>query len=229
MIMAIISWILVFVGGLTLGITITAFAKVKGVRNRISESVQNQKTGVAEDYQKAIDGILDEKKKEYLKENKYAVIKTVLGMPTKKDGDKSYFKMYADVVSAVAKTVNPQSPKPLLEFSIKHTFEFIDDVTKKLEEILDYIDLPLLKNSDVGEVYNFVQIGLGIAQNPVVQSGVEVVKKVNPILKVLNFFNPAKWISGLLSAIFTASITRDVIFAVADVVAWQSLKLYLNA
>ena len=151
-----------------------------------------------------------------------------MGKKAKADGEKTYFKTLAEVVSAVAKTVNPQSPKPLYEFSVKRTFEFIGGVTHKIEEVLNYIDLPLLKQSDIGAVYNVVRLGLSVAQNPVVKGGAQVVEKAGPLLVIFRFLNPVRWINGLITAIFTTSITRDLIFASLEVVAWQTLKLYLT-
>lgn len=213
--------------GFILGVVITLYIKVKSVRQKIEKSVQEQKIGAPQNFIKAIEEVLADKKKEYLKDNEHSVFNKLFGKKSKTDGQKSYFKMLAEVVSAVATTVNPQSPKPIYEFSVKRTFEFIDGVTYKIEEVLNYIDLPLLKQSDIGGVFGLVRLGVKFAQNPVVKGGVEVANKTG-VWVILRLINPVAWINALITAIFTSSISRDLSFAALEVVAWQALKLYLT-
>lgn len=225
MIFTVIAWIFAFFMAFILGATITARVKISKISKKIEQSVGNQKIGVPNELQNAIDDLLNKVEQGYEKDNKHAVLKAVFNVADSKENDKSIITTCANVVLGVAKVVNPNSPKPLAEFSIEHTFEFINDVTYKIEEILDYIDMPLLKNMDISKVFGVAKLSANIMGNTAVKYGS---KFASVIFTTLGSLNPVNWVRRIVSANITAGLKREVFLAIIAVVAWQSLKLYLK-
>lgn len=225
MFVTVIIWILAFFTAFILGATITARLKMSKISKKIEQSVDKQKIGVPNELQNAIDDLLNGVKQDYEKDNKHAVLKAVFNVAGSKENDKSIITTCANVVLGVAKAVNPNSPKPLAEFSIEHTFAFINNVTFKVEEILDYIDMPLLKNMDISKVFGVAKLSANIMGNTAVKYGS---KFASVIFMILGSLNPVNWVRRIISANITAGLKREVVFAIISVVAWQSLKLYLK-
>lgn len=221
MFFTILGWVGLFLGGFLLGVFIILLAKVRKTKKVIFTNVQKNKSVVGKDSKK-IKEIVSKKRKIYKKKNRFHVLKTVVGLKSKTTG---YFTMYGEIINEVAKLQNPESQNPFLEFTIKQAFDFIDGVTIDLEEILNTLDLPMLKNIDISTIYGFIDLSNKINQIKFVKTAKKISK---PIVKILRFLNPVKWLSLFITTIFTASLTRDLIFVLADIVAFEFSEFYVQ-
>ncbi len=223
----VIAWLGLLASGILLGGIIVILAKVKILRKKIISSVNVEKRPIPHGSVKDVEEIVKRKKKEYLKANKFVIFKRFLGLKGKKS-QKRYFKMYLDIIKEVAKTINPTSENPLLEFSVAQAFAFIDEVTYKTEYIIDGLGLPVLKNLDVSTVFWFINIKSAFDRSKAGKVVKGASKVAKPILRGLKILNPVKLVNSLVTAILVSSATRNLIFALADLVAWEFVKFYDN-
>ncbi|MBR2337434.1 MAG: hypothetical protein IKA61_05785 [Clostridia bacterium] len=216
------EWIGLFVGGLVLGLVIVLLIKIKSTKKIILKKI-NQKKKIAPRDRASIDAIIKRQRKIYKKKNRFHVFKTVIGLKPKSKG---YFAMYGDIINGVAKLQNPDSQKPFLEFSISQAFDFIDCVTVDLEEILNALDMPVLKEIDLATMFGVVDITKRFSDIKLIKGAKRITKPIKPFIKLFKVLNPVKWVTGTVTAICTASLTRDLIFAAADIVAWEFAQFY---
>ena len=222
MFFTILGWVGLFFGGLLLGMFIILLIKVKKARKTIFKNVKKGNDRLC--YKnKQIEEIIKPKLKNYKKKNRFHVFKTVLGFSPKTKG---YFQMYGEIIKEVANLQNPESKSPFLEFTIKQAFDFIDNVTVDLEDVLDALDMPMLSNLDLSTIYGFVDLKNKIDQIKVVKAAKKISKPIKPIVKIFKMLNPIRWVSLLITAIFIASLKRDLIFAFADIVAFEFANFY---
>lgn len=223
----VIGWIGLLVSGILLGGIIVILAKVKSLRKTIISSANVERRTVPHGSVEDVEKIVKSKRKEYLKANKFVIFKTFLGIKGKKS-QKCYIKMYLDIIGEVANIINPNSENPLLEFSVAQAFEFFNEVTHKTENIIDSLNLPVLKNLDMSTVFWFINIKSTFDRSKTGKVVKGVSKVAKPIAKVLKVLNPVKLINSLVTAILISSATRNLIFALADLVAWEFVKFYEN-
>ena len=170
-----------------------------------------------------IEETVAKQRKIFKRKNRFHVFKMVIGFKPKTNG---YFAMYGAIIRDVAKLQNPESTYPFLEFTIKQAFDFISEITVDLECVLDSLSMPMLKNLDLSTIYGFADFKKRIDDIKAVKTAKKIVKPVSPLLKVIKLLNPVNWVTMLIRAIFTASLTRDLIFAFADIVALEFSKFY---
>ena len=223
----VIGWIGLLVSGILLGGIIVILAKVKCLRKTVNSNVNVERRPIPHGSVEDVEKIVKRKRKEYLKANKFVIFKTFLGLKGKKS-QKRYYKMYGDIIKEVALLINPTSENPLLEFSVEQAFAFINEVTYKTEYIIDSLNLPVLKNLDVSTVFWFINIKSTFDRSKTGKVVKGVSKVAKPIAKVLKVLNPVKFINSLVTAILISSATRNLIFALADLVAWEFVKFYDN-
>ena len=222
MFLTVLGWIGLFFAGLVLGIVVILLIKVKKTKRAIFKGLQQRKKFFNGEREK-IDEIVNVKRKIFKRKNRFHVFKKVIGLKTKTSG---YFAMYSEIICEIAAMHNPQSQSPFLEFSIKQAFDFINDITVDLECVFNSLEMPMLKNVDLTTIYGFVDFKNKINELKLVKTAKTITKPISPIIKVLKFLNPVKWLAMLITAIFTASLTRDLIFAFADIVAWEFSQFY---
>ena len=222
MLLTVLGWLGLFFGGLLIGLLIVLLIKVKAVKKTISVTLEKRKSYYKSDKER-IEQKLKTTKKKYKKQNRFHVIRTVLGFKAKKSG---YIKMYGDIINEVAKLQNPDSQKPFLEFTAKQAFDFVEKVTVDFEEILNSLDMPMLKNMDVSTIYGVVDVVKKVSSIKPIRGAKKISEKMKPIFNALKILNPVKFTTTLITAIFTASLKRDLIFALADVVALEFSEFY---
>ena len=222
MFLTVLGWIGLFFAGLVLGIVVILLIKVKKTKRAIFKGLQQRKKFFNGEREK-IDEIVNVKRKIFKRKNRFHVFKKVIGLKTKTSG---YFAMYSEIICEIAAMHNPQSKSPFLEFSIQQAFDFINDITVDLECVFNSLEMPMLKNVDLTTIYGFVDFKNKINELKLVKTAKTITKPISPIIKVLKFLNPVKWLAMLITAIFTASLTRDLIFAFADIVAWEFSQFY---
>jgi hypothetical protein len=128
--------------------------------------------------------------------------------------------------SHVIEVINPDKAKMDYWQTIKQAFDFINDVTVDLECVFNSLQMPMLKSVDLSTIYGFVDLKNKINELKLVKTAKTIAKPISPIIKILKFLNPVKWLAMLITAIFTASLTRDLIFAFAEIVAWEFSQFY---
>ena len=222
MFLTVLGWIALFFAGFLLGLLLILLFKVKKTKRAIFKGLQERKRFFNGERAK-IDEIVNKKRKIFKRKNRFHVFKKVIGLKVKTDG---YFAMYGEIIHEVAKMQNPQSNAPFLEFSIKQAFDFINDVTVDLECVFNSLQMPMLKSVDLSTIYGFVDLKNKINELKLVKTAKTIAKPISPIIKILKFLNPVKGLAMLITAIFTASLTRDLIFAFADIVAWEFSQFY---
>lgn len=222
MFLTVLGWIALFFAGFLLGLLFILLLKIKRTKRAIFKGLQERKRFFNGERAR-IDEIVNKKRKIFKRKNRFHVFKKVIGLKVKTDG---YFAMYGEIIREIATIHNPQSQTPFLEFSIKQAFEFISDVTVDLECVFNSLQMPMLKNVDLSTIYGFVDLKNKISELKVVKAAKTITKPISPILKILKLLNPVKWFAMLITAIFTASLTRDLIFAFADIVAWEFSQFY---
>ena len=222
MFLTILGWIGLFFAGILLGLFVVLLLKVKKTRKKISDKIEKKKSINACDKQEVND-IVKAQCKIYKRKNRFHVFKTVIGLKPKTKG---YFAMYGDIINGVAKIQNPESQNPFLEFTLKQAFDFVEMVTIDLESILNDLQMPMLKNVDVSNVFGVVDFKNKVLEIKAVKSVIKITRPFKPIKKLLALLNPIRWVSTLITAIFTASLTKDLIFASADVVAYEFANFY---
>ena len=223
----VIGWIGLLVSGILLGGIIVILAKVKSLRKMIMSSANVERRTVPHGSVEDVEKIVKRKRKEYLKANKFVIFKTFLGLKGKKS-QKRYVKMYLDIIGEVANIINPNSENPLLEFSVEQAFAFINEVTYKTEYIIDSLNLPVLKNLDMSTVLWIINIKSTFDRSKVGKVAKGSTKVAKFIAKVVAGPNPVRIINKLVTAILVSSATRNLIFALADLVAWEFVKFYEN-
>ena len=222
MILTILGWIGLFFAGFLLGLLFILLIKVKNTKRAIFRGLQERKKFFNGERAK-IGALVTAKRKIFKRKNRFHVFKKVLGLKVKTNG---YFAMYGEIIHEIAKIQNPQSDAPFLEFSIKQAFDFINDVTVDLECVLNSLRMPMLKSVDLSTIYGFVDLKNKINELKVVKTAKTIAKPISPIIRILRFLNPVRWLAMFITAIFTASLTRDLIFAFADIVAWEFSQFY---
>ena len=222
MLLTILGWVGLFVGGFLVGLLVILLIKIKKTRKIISDKIEEKK-GISACDKQRVDAIVKAKRKAYKKKNRFHVFKTVAGFKPKTSG---YFAMYGDIVNEVAKIQNADSKYPVLEFSVRQAFEFIGDVTVDLEGVLDSLGMPMLRGADLSFVYGIVDFTSKFNEIKIVKATKKISKPLKPILSIIRLLNPVRWVTTLITAIFTASLVRDLYFALADIVAWQFSKFY---
>ena len=222
MFFTVLGWVAMFFAGFLLGLLLILLVKLKKTKKAIFNGLQHRKRFFNGEMAK-IDELVMVKRRAFKRKNRFHVFKKVLGLKVKTKG---YFAMYGEIIREIAIMQNPESNAPFLEFTIKQAFDFISDVTVDLESVLNSLEMPMLKSVDLSTIYGFVDLKNKINELKVVKTAKTITKPISPILKILRVLNPVKWLTTLITAIFTASLTRDLIFAFADIVAWEFSQFY---
>ena len=154
MFFTVLGWICLFFAGLLLGVLFVVLTKVRETRSKIAKIISKKKSNYSYNKEK-INIIVKQQRKIYKKKNRFHVLKKVAGFTPKTKG---YFAMYGEIINEVAKLQNPQSNMPFLEFSVNQAFDFINDVTLDLEDVISSLDMPVLKTMEVSTIYGFVDL-----------------------------------------------------------------------
>ena len=72
------------------------------------------------------------------------------------------------LINEIAKEFNPTSKNPILEFSVKNAFDFIEMITIRCEKLLDSISLPVVKSCDVSVVFGVTKFIVVVKDNKIV-------------------------------------------------------------
>lgn len=224
MFFAVLSWIFALIGGFVTGAIIIVFIKLKRVRIHIFKTANQKKELISSDKTDRIDAVVNGYFAQYKKANRFTVFKKVVGISVKTD--QKYLYMYGDIIRSVATVYNESSKNPLLEFTVRNLFDFINSVSFDVEGLIDSLDMPMLKNLDISSFYGVYNFSKRVSGGAVAKSAKKVIKPIAKIKNFVRFINPVTFIKGVIDAVFTASLTRDVMFAVAEIIAWEFAVFY---
>lgn len=222
--MHIVGWIFSALFGIFLGGIIAIYFIIKSIRKKISLSLdKNRPFEVFDGHVKEVGLIIESKKQEYKKAEKGNVFRAVAGL--KKKNPRKTHKIYTEIITEVAKVFNSDSKNPFLEFSVREAFGFVRTATERIEDILNAVNLSLLKNCDLSAVFGMAKLVGTVKDNKVVKGVTSFSGKVTRVIKLLN---PFFWLKKIIQTVFVTLITTELIFASAEIVGWTFAEFYFE-
>lgn len=221
----IFTWICSVLLGILLGISITVYFIVKSIRKTIKTELEKDISfEIHNGNVKNVENIIKNNQQEYKRQNKGIVFRQVLGLRKNKSTQKLTVR-FKDEINEIAKEFNPTSKNPILEFSVKNAFDFIEMITIRCEKLLDSISLPVIKSCDVSVVFGVTKFIVVVKDNKIVKTVTGISGKVTRILKCLN---PYYWLKKTLQTVFITLVAREISFALIEIIGWTFTEFYYN-
>ena len=217
----IFGWVLSALFGVFLGIILALFLIVKTIRKKINNQLIDARPyNLLDGHVKEINAIIKGKQKRLKKENRGVVIRQTLGLKKK---NLKISILYSEIINDVAKVFNSTSENPMLEFSVKNAFDFLNEVTEKAEKVLNSINLELLKKSNLSFIIGVSEIVIKAKENRALKKITNLSGKVIIVLKLLN---PYYWIKKIVQVVFSTMLVQELIFASVEIVGWTFAEFY---
>ncbi|MBQ7372942.1 MAG: hypothetical protein IJW64_00020 [Clostridia bacterium] len=217
-----IGRIIAGISGFILGAVIVLFVRIKNVRKKINADLQRFAVKGLTDFQRnKVKQIIVQKRKQYKKQNKGVVARSVLGLKKKKSS--VFPKAYADVIKEVAVVFDDKRKNAFLDFSIKSGFDFLHKVIDRIESVLDATEIAVLKNLKISRLAGITSLTSKVLSNKAVNAGLGLSKKIS---NLINIINPYHWIKKIALSIFFTKIINEILLASVDIVAWEFARFY---
>ena len=221
----IFTWICSVLLGILLGISITVYFIVKSIRKTIKTELEKDISfEIHNGNVKNVENIIKNNQQEYKRQNKGIVFRQVLGLRKNKSTQKLTVR-FKDEINEIAKEFNPTSKNPILEFSVKNAFDFVEMITIRCEKLLDSISLPVIKSCDVSVVFGVTKFIVVVKDNKIVKTVTGIIGKVTRILKCLK---PYYWLKKTLQTVFITLVAREIAFALIEIIGWTFTEFYYN-
>ena len=214
----IFSLILSLVFGVAIGVLIGIYIKIRLVREVISEQIKSAiPFDFTEDDIFAVTQIIERAKKDFKNSTRGSVIRSALALKRKEK--KSLVLVIKEEICEIASKFGKEGEQNLLNFSVKEFFDFLYEVTKRLEDIIEVINFSPLLAVDLSVILGLKQT----ADKPIIKRTAGI---WGIISRVVNAINPYFWLKKLVMSLFLASIVLELSFASIETSAWQFAKFY---
>lgn len=167
-----------------------------------------------------INNKLNEEIKDYKKAHHSSIVLCIQGMLDKIEIMTNY----------ITKSIYPDSNNPLFEITVKQTIDLAQNISYKVDELLNRRALKILKRLKISQVIQLSLIKRKIDDNIILKlnSKYKITQKFGFIKGIINFVNPVYWIKKILMSTVIIFILRKICIKIINIASQETFKAYSN-
>lgn len=133
-----------------------------------------------------------------------------------------------ELVLSIAKKFFPESKHPLYELSINEVLMLGTYVSKRLDEVLDFKGLRILRKLKITNIVGFTEVKEKIESNSIVKATkkYKVMEALSATKKVINIVNPVYWARKFFINTTINMVIKKLCIVMIGVVGEETYKIY---
>lgn len=133
-----------------------------------------------------------------------------------------------ELVLNIAKKFFPESKHPLYELSINEVLMLGSYVSKRLDEVLDYRGIRIIRKLKISTIVGFTEVKEKIESSSVVKATkkYKIMEALSATKKVINIVNPVYWARRLIINTSINVVVKRLCLIMISVVGEETYKIY---
>lgn len=132
------------------------------------------------------------------------------------------------LVNNIAQKFFPESKHPLYELSINEVLMLGSYISKRLDEILDFKGLRILRKLKISTIISFTEIRDKVEANSIVKATkkYKIIEAFSAAMKVINIINPIYWARKFIIDTTLSVVIKKLCLVMIGVVGEETYKIY---
>ncbi len=133
-----------------------------------------------------------------------------------------------ELVLNIARKFFPESKHPLYELSINEVLMLGTYISKRLDEVLDFKGLRILRKLKISTIVSFTEVKEKIEANSIVKATkkYKIMEALSATKKVINIVNPVYWARKFLIDTTLSVVIKKLCLVLIGVVGEETYKIY---